>query len=79
MKQRKRIALADDNRWFNPDRSISWEAEDETLYRTHFGGWVLGREDRYEAVSESDAVAWIVRHGHTVPPGLRASAEELER
>lgn len=74
----RRIALSDDNRWFDPDRAISWEAEDETLYRTHLGGWVLGREDSYQALSEMDAVAWIIRHGYTVPPELRDTAGELE-
>ena len=74
----RRIALSDDNRWFEPDRAVSWEAEGETLYRTHQGGWVLGRGDIYQALSEMDVAAWIIRHGHPVPPELRDTAGELE-
>ena len=73
----KRVPLADEDGWFDRERSTKWEGEGEALYQTHLGGWVL-YTGVYRAVSEKKAVMWLLRNDHPLPPGLSTTLKDLE-
>ena len=47
------------------------------LYHTHLGGWVLNVH-KAMAIAGEEAVSWLIRNGHEIPPDAEDTAFELE-